>query len=77
MAYVPDVGYPLDKLSQPNVWKLKFKRITFASLKAACCVGSTGVSIGNWTFVILQSYLKTEGLNTAITRVIYDSGLLQ
>ena len=26
---------------------------------------------------MLQSYLKTEGLNTAIIQMIYDSGLLQ
>ena len=57
--------------------KLKFKRITFESLLAACHVGFKGVSKENWTKPMLQSYLKTEGLNTSIIKMIYDSGFLQ
>ena len=53
------------------------KESHFESLLAVCHVGSKGVSKENWTKPMLQSYLKTEGLNTAIIKMIYDSGSLQ
>ena len=66
MEYEPDDNYPTDQLCTPYGQKLKFKRITSSFLYAACCVGFTGASTSNWTFVMLQSYFKMEGLNNAI-----------
>ena len=77
MEYEPDDNYPKDWFCSPNDNKLKYKRVTFESLLAACQVGFNGVLIDNWTKPMLQSYLKTEGLNTVIIQMIYDSGLLQ
>ena len=77
MEYEPDENYPIDQFCSPQEKKLKFKRITFESLLAACHVGFKGVSKENWTKPMLQSYLKTEGLNTSIIKMIYDSGSIQ
>ena len=77
MKYEPDENYPKDQLCSRHENKLKFKRIIFDSLLAACHVGFKGVSKENWTKPMLQSYLKTEGLNTSIIKMIYDSGSLQ
>ena len=77
IEYEPDENYPKDLICSPQENKLKFKRITFESLLAACHVGFKGVSKENWAKPMLQSYLKTEGLNTSIIKMIYDSGSLQ
>ena len=49
MEYEPDDNYPKDQLCSPNGNKLKFKRISFESLLAACHVGFKGVSTYKWT----------------------------
>ena len=55
MEYEPDDNYPKGQLCTPNGQKLKFKRIIFAFLYAACHIGFTGLSTGNWKFAMLQS----------------------
>ena len=42
MEYEPDDNYPKNQLCSPNGNKLKFKRITFEFLLAACHVGFKG-----------------------------------
>ena len=77
MEYEPDANYPKDLLCSTQGTKLKFKRITFESLRAACRVGFKGISSDNWSKETLKLYLKTEGLNTAIIEMIQQCGLLQ
>ena len=77
MEYEPDANYPKDLLCSTHGTELKFKRITFESLLAACHVGFKGISSDNWSKETLKSYLKTEGLNTAIIEMILHCGSLQ
>ena len=49
MEYETDENYAKDQLCSPDENKLKFKRITFESLLAACHVDFKGVSTDNWT----------------------------
>lgn len=77
MEYEPDANYPKDLLRSTQGTKLKFKRITFESLRAACRVGFKGISSDNWSKETLKLYLKTEGLNTALIEMIQQCGLLQ
>ena len=43
MEYIPHDNYPTDQLPDSSNWKLKVKKLTFASLKAACHIGFTSV----------------------------------
>ena len=49
MEYKPDANYPKDLLCPTHGTKLKFKRVKFESLLAACCVGFKGISFDNWS----------------------------
>ena len=73
MEYVAHSKYPADQLLDSSNRKLKVKKITFASLKTACHIGYTGVSKSGWLYSTLEVHLKSEGLNHAVIRIIYDS----
>ena len=77
MEYVAYSNYPTDQLLDSSNQKLKVKKNTFASLKAACHVGYTGVSKSGWSYSTLEEYLKSEGLNHAVIRIIYDSAVIE
>ena len=77
MEYAAADNYPTDQLLDSSIRILKVKKITFATLKAACRVGFTGVSKSGWSKVTLTEYLKSEGINHALIGIIYDNAMLQ
>ena len=77
MEYAAPDNYPADQLLDSSIRILKVKKITFATLKAACRVGFTGVSKSGWSKATLTEYLKSEGINHALKDIIYDSAMTQ